>query len=445
MNNTDFIAGPDTGASLSVVLPLAFVAVFMAFACWTLLAVMGVHMKQMLGLSSTGFGLLLATPILAGGLLAVPMGYLIEARGGRWVILGCLAGLSLVLAALMLMQSYLGLLFVATGLGLSGGLFISGLHYVVSHSATHRMGVAMGCCGAGVIGAGFSYLAVPLIHEAFRWQIAPMAYILILGITMALVYLLTDPEDLSEPDPFESSEPGSDLWPGLLGSFCLSYSVLFGGFVALALWLPDYLSAQHELSLKKAAGLAILFIVPGALAQIPGGWLADRLGPQRIIRWTLVISLALLLVLSYPPMHLAVTGVEQVYLVEFRLPVSVVVAMLMLLSTAMGLGLGGLLRQLYDYFPQHVGIAGGFMLLAACLLTFALPLLFGLGNDLVGIRSIAFMLLFVVTGLALVVSECTARSEERRVLLARCRADKLSSRHVPVAQAGVTKDDVSLV
>ncbi|WP_166258149.1 MFS transporter [Marinobacter salicampi] len=445
MNNSEPIAGPDTDAPLSVVLPLAFVAVFMAFACWTLLAVMGVHMKQMLALSSTSFGLLLATPILSGGLLAVPMGFLIEARGGRQVILGCLAGLSLVLVILMLVKSYLGLLFVATGLGLSGGLFISGLHYVVGHSATHRMGVAMGCCGAGVIGAGFSYLAVPLIHEAFRWQVAPMAYILILGITMALIYLLTDPEGLADMNKAESSEPGSDLWPGLLGSFCLSYSVLFGGFVALALWLPDYLSAQHELSLKKAAGLAILFIVPGALAQIPGGWLADRLGPQRIIRWTLLVCLGLLLVLSYPPMDLAVTGVEQVYLVEFRLPVSAVVAMLMLLSTAMGLGLGGLLRQLYDFFPRHIGIAAGFMLLAACLLTFALPLLFGLGNDLVGIRSIAFMLLFVVTGMALVVSECTARSEERRVLLARCRARKLSSAHAPVAQPAMPEDDIRLI
>jgi NNP family nitrate/nitrite transporter-like MFS transporter len=436
------LAGPSAGAPLSVVLPLAFVAVFMAFACWTLLAVMGVHMKQMLALSSTGFGLLLATPVLAGGLLAVPLGFVIEARGGRQVILGCLAGLSLVLVALMLVQSYFGLLLVATGLGLSGGLFISGLHYVVSHSATHRMGAAMGCCGAGMIGGGFSYLLVPLIHEAFRWQVAPMAYLLMLVITMALIYLLTDPEDISDGEPGKAPGSDSELWPRLLGSFCLSYSVLFGGFVALALWLPDYLASQHELSLKQGAGLAILFIVPGALAQVPGGWLADKLGPKRVIRWALLACLGLLLGLPYPPMHLSITGYERTYPVELNLPVPAVIAMLMLLGTAMGLGLGGLLRQLYDFFPQHVGIAGGFMLMAACLLSFALPLLFGLGNDIVGIRSIAFMLLFMVTGVALIVSERASRAEERRVLLAQCRVRKISSRSAQSRNLQLTKDDI---
>ncbi len=191
--NQQPLAGSNADAHLSVVLPLVFMAVFMAFACWTLLAVMGMYMKQILSLSSTSFGLLLATPVLTAGLFAVPLGFVAEVRGGRQVILGCLVGLSLVMIALMLVQSYLGLILVATGLGLSGALFTGSLHYVVHHSAAHRMGVAMGCGGAGMLGVGFSYVSVPLIHEAFRWQVAPMAYLLMLVITIALVCLLTDP------------------------------------------------------------------------------------------------------------------------------------------------------------------------------------------------------------------------------------------------------------
>ena len=399
--------------SLTVVLPLAFVAVFMAFACWTLLAVMGVHLKETLALTSTAFGLLLATPVLAGGLMAIPLGLAVQAYGGRKVILCCLAGLSLVLASLMLVESYAGLLFVAGGLGLSAGLFISGLNYVVSHSPVARIGLALGCCGSGMSGAAFSYLAVPLIHEAYSWQAAPLAYVLVLCLTMVLILLLTERDPPSGRIP-ELRQAVKALRRSHLSAFGLNYSVLFGGFMALALWLPDYLSAQYDIALRQAASLAMMFIIPGALAQIAGGSLADSVGPRRVLRWALAACLLALLVLSYPPMSLSIRGIDEVYLLEFRLPLVVAMGLLIVLSGVMGVGLGSLLRQLYDIFPNSVGIAGGATLLMACGAAFALPLLFGVANDLVGVRNIAFMLLFGMILVALVVSEWIGHIEERQ-------------------------------
>lgn len=407
---------PGTGTSLTIALPLAFVAVFMAFACWTLLAISGVHLKQSLGLSSTEFGLLVGAPILVSGLLALPLGLLVRALGGRLVILGCLGGVSLDLALLMQVESYAGMLFVAAGLGLSVGLFISALHYVVTQTSPECIGLALGCCGAGMSGAGFSYLVVPLIHEAYRWQAAPMAYILILGVTLALILVLTEPDD-----PIKRTAP---VKPTMLAiryahprSFGVNYSVLFGGFVALVLWLPDYLSAQYDLSLKASAMLATLFVGAGAVAQIVGGALADRQGSARVLRWALLGALAVLLVFSYPDMQLEVKGVDTVYEIDLKLPLALAVVLLTFLGGVMGLGLGSLLRQLYAEFPRSIGIGGGATLSAACFMAFLLPLLFGLGNDLTGIRSIAFMLLFGLSLISLAISEWTTRLDERERLM----------------------------
>jgi NNP family nitrate/nitrite transporter-like MFS transporter len=414
MNPTAPTSGTNT--SLSVALPLAFVAVFMAFACWTLLAVSGVHLKQSLGLSSTEFGLLVGAPILVSGLLALPFGLLVRAIGGRLVIVGCLAGVSLVLVVLMQVQSYSAMVSVAGGLGLSIGLFISALRYVVTQASPAHMGVALGCCGAGISGAGFSYLVVPLIHEAYRWQVAPMAYILILGLTLVLTLVLTDSDRPPVPRP--------PVKPTMLAiryahprSFGVNYSILFGGFVALILWLPDYLSAQYDLSLKTSAMLATLFVGAGAVAQIFGGALADQHGTPQVLRWALLAALALLLVFSYPHMQLEIKGVDTVYELELKLPLALAVVLLTFLGAAMGLGLGGLLRQLYHEFPRSIGIGGGATLSAACFLAFVLPLLFGLGNDLAGVRSIAFMLLFGMTLISLGISEWTIRVDERERLM----------------------------
>lgn len=411
---------PAADTSLTVVLPLAFVAVFMAFACWTLLAVMGVHLKETLALTSTAFGLLLATPLLAGGLMAIPLGLAVQAYGGRKVILWCLAGLSLVLASLMLVESYAGMLFVAGGLGLSAGLFISGLNYVVSHSPISRMGLALGCCGSGMSGAAFSYLAVPLIHEAYSWQAAPLAYVVVLCLTMVLILLLTDPDPPSGRIP-ELRQSIKAFRRSHLSAFGLNYSVLFGGFIALALWLPDYLSAHYGIPLRQSASLAMMFILPGAVAQIAGGWLADSAGPHRVLRWAMVACLLALLVLSYPPMSLSVRGIDEIYNIKIRLPLTVSMGLLILLSSVMGIGLGSLLRQLYDIFPNTVGIAAGATLLMACMAAFTLPLLFGVANDLVGVRNIAFMLLFGMTLVALVVSEWVGRMEERQRIMEETR------------------------
>ena len=56
------------------VLSMNTLAFTINFAVWTMFSVIGIKIKGELGLSETEFGLLIATPILTGSLVRLPLG-----------------------------------------------------------------------------------------------------------------------------------------------------------------------------------------------------------------------------------------------------------------------------------------------------------------------------------------------------------------------------------
>jgi len=58
---------------VSVVASSTF-AFTICFAVWMMFAVIGIPIKQSLGLNETQFGLLAATPVLTGSLIRLPLG-----------------------------------------------------------------------------------------------------------------------------------------------------------------------------------------------------------------------------------------------------------------------------------------------------------------------------------------------------------------------------------
>ncbi len=67
------------------VLTMNTVAFAVNFAVWTMFSVIGIKIKEELGLSETEFGLLVATPILTGSLVRLPLGLMTDRFGGRIV------------------------------------------------------------------------------------------------------------------------------------------------------------------------------------------------------------------------------------------------------------------------------------------------------------------------------------------------------------------------
>ena len=56
------------------VLTSSTVAFTVCFMIWMMFAVLGIPIKQKLGLNETEFGILAATPVLSGSLIRVPLG-----------------------------------------------------------------------------------------------------------------------------------------------------------------------------------------------------------------------------------------------------------------------------------------------------------------------------------------------------------------------------------
>ncbi len=406
-------------ASLVVVLPLALTGFAIAAACWTLFAVAGVHLRQELQLTSFQFGVLLAMPMAVSALLAVPAGLAARRVGARAVMLFCLAGLAVSMALLLLAGSYTSYLVIAGGLGLAGGFYSAGLQFVTHQCRRRRLGLVLGIFGAGVTGAGFNYYLVPLFHEAFSWHGVPLAYLIVILLVFVLLMLLTSEEDAAaEPDRTEAL-------PALLSEFrarrswalCGYFGIVAGGFFALALWLPDYLSAQFGLPVMSGARLAQWFVIPGALAQVLGGGLSDRFGSGRVVSRSLGLCLLALFVLSYPPMTLFVRGVETIIELEFALPMMAEGVCVVLLGCAMGCAMGALQRQVILDNAHAAAFVAGVLLVAACSVAFVLPVVFGAVNHWLGIRSAVFMILFVLLAVCLLLYARDSRRQERERLL----------------------------
>ncbi|TBW55725.1 MFS transporter [Marinobacter halodurans] len=409
----------DTLLSLTGILLPTYVAFFVAFGCWTLLAVIGVHIRTQLNLSDVEFGTLLALPVLSGGLLAIPAGIATQRFGTRRVMLGCLAGLVPVLASLGRVESLWGYLLVACGLGLAGGTFSAGLQFISSRAPPQHRGLVLSLFSTGMLGAGFNYYLVSLIHEAYSWRSVSTAYIILLVLVTILYALLT------ESDPPAAHRSGQSriranlslLLQADVQLLCVLFALSGGGILALTLWLPDFISASLGLPFNTGALLAMGFIVPASLCQVPGGWLADRLGAVPVLRRALTAALLPGLLLSYPNMSLDVEGATHILHLQFGWSIMVEVGLIALLGMLLGVAFGSLLRLLVELQPDHVAFTAGLALLSGCLSGFLLPLLFAMANQWIGVRSAAFMLLFGFSALTLLALNLHSRRHMRHRLL----------------------------
>ena len=402
-------------ASLLLVLPLALTGFIIAAACWTLFAVVGVALRNDLQLNEFQFGLLLAMPMAVSALLAVPAGFFARTFGARKVMLWCLLGLALSMALVFFADSFAGYIFAAGGLGLAGGFYSAGLQFVTLHCRPQRLGLVLGLFGAGITGAGFNYYLVPLLHQAFSWQGVPLAYGIVLLLVLALFLMLTEPDAHAELFVSGPAALGK-YWAAGVWRLCGYFAVIAGSFFALALWLPDYLSSRSGLPVGLGAQQALWFILPGALAQIAGGALADRLGSNRVCVYALILALMALFVLSYPPMTLSIQGVGRSYQIEILLPRLWEGGVMIALGSALGAAMGALQRMIILESREAAAVVAGILLLGAFSVAFILPLIFAAINEWLNVRSAVFMLLFIMLAVCALLFARDGRRRERHLL-----------------------------
>ena len=388
-------------------LGLSTFAFTICFAVWTIFAIIGIQIKQDLGLNDTQFGLLVGTPILTGSLVRLMLGIWTDQYGGRLLFPLTMVASALSTFLLSYADSYLMMLVAALGLGLAGGGFAVGVAYVSKWYPQDRQGSALGFFGMGNVGAALTKFVAPWVMVALGWQAVAQIWAGELALVAVLFFLFAkDDPDLAarklsgeKPKPLkEQLEPlkNEQVW-----RFSLYYFFVFGAFVALALWLPKYLIEVYGVDIKVAGMLAATFSLSASLFRAYGGVLSDRYGARKIMYATFGVAMVLLFMLSYPATDYTVHGIKGD--IHFSTSMSLVpfVLTVFVLGFFMSLGKAAVYKHIPVYYPDHVGSVGGLVGLVGGLGGFVLPIVFGAVSDLTGIWTSCFMVLFALVAVAL--------------------------------------------
>ena len=158
----------------------------MNFAVWTMFSIIGIRIKEELGLSEAQFGLMVALPILTGSLVRLPLGLITDRFGGRRVFFIHMLLVAIPIYGLAFATLYWHYLVLGLFVGLAGGSFAVGIAYTSSWFEKERQGTAMGIFGAGNAGAAITNLVAPMIVVAFGWRMVPQIYSVAMLVTALL-------------------------------------------------------------------------------------------------------------------------------------------------------------------------------------------------------------------------------------------------------------------
>ncbi len=388
-------------------LAISTVAFTVCFAVWTIFSIIGIKIKQNLGLNDSQFGLLVATPILTGSLSRIFLGIWTDQFGGRIVFFCLMITTAIAVWLLSTVSSYEMYLLAALGVGFAGGSFAVGIAYVSRWYEREKQGTALGVFGMGNVGAAVTNFGAPFLLVAYGWENVAKIYAVVLFV-MAFVFWFSTEED---PLTKARKERGEKVKPALMQieplkhlrvwRFATYYFFVFGGYVALALWLPRYYMGVYDLEIQTAGMLAAAYALPGSVFRAFGGWLSDKVGARKVMYITFISSLVCLFFMSYPSTNYSINGIEGP--IEFSITIGLVpfVMLTILLGFSMSLGKAAVYKHIPVYYPDHVGSVGGLVGLIGGMGGFVLPICFGFMNDIIGIWTSCFMVMFAIVAISL--------------------------------------------
>ncbi|MEZ5862944.1 MAG: MFS transporter [Geminicoccaceae bacterium] len=247
-------------------------------------SIIGIQIKQELGLGETEFGLLVGLPILTGSLSRIFLGIWTDQYGGRIVYVAVMVLAAIATLLLTFADTYVMTLVAALGVGLAGGSFAVGIAYVSRWYPTRSRAPRSASSASAMSGPRSPSSAAPFVLVAFGWQMVANVWAIGLLIMAAVFWFTTSDDPVLAARRRRGEKPRGtllELTPLArlqVWRFALYYFFVFGGFVALALWLPHYLIDVYGLSIE-SAGMIAAFTRSGVLFRAYGH-LSDRYGAR---------------------------------------------------------------------------------------------------------------------------------------------------------------------
>ncbi|HQR50411.1 MAG TPA: nitrate/nitrite transporter [Methylophilaceae bacterium] len=379
---------------------LSFTVCFMV---WMMFAVIGIPIKATLGLNETQFGILVATPVLTGSLIRLPLGMWTDKFGGRVVFFVLM--LSTIIPIWFISRCTEFWQFLVTGLfvGVAGGSFTVGIAYCARWFPKNRQGLAMGIFGAGNTGAAVTKLVAPSIVVAYGWAMVPQVYAAIMTVTALLFWFFTYSDPAHKVDKAVTMrEQLATLKDPRVWKYSQYYSIVFGGYVALALWMTKYYVSEYGFDLKTAALLAAAFSIPGGVLRAIGGHFSDKFGAHTVTWWVLWVALVCLFFLSYPQTDVSIMTVKGPQTFHIGLSAAWFTIIMFTMGIAFAIGKASVFKYISDDYPHNIGVVSGVVGLAGGMGGFLMPVMFGALVDVAVVPSSSFMLMFGIVWVSLI-------------------------------------------
>jgi NNP family nitrate/nitrite transporter-like MFS transporter len=364
----------------------AFFYFDMSFMVWVLLGALAVQMSAELSLNAAQKGFMVALPVLAGALLRVVFGILVDRlKPKRAGIIGqaiVIAGLTT--AWLVGIKSYQGTLLLGLVLGVAGASFAVALPLASRWYPPQYQGIALGIAGAGNSGTVFASLFAPGLAVLVGWNNVLGLAVIPLSLAF-IVYLFAAKDSPATPPPKKFHEYLAVFRMGDAWWFMFFYAVTFGGFVGLASSLAIYFNTDYGLGAVQAGYFTAACVFCGSLVRPIGGALADRIGGIKTLS------------IMYGAAALAL------FFVSFH-PQSVFGALALFASAmfAFGMGNGAVFQLVPQRFRHEIGVMTGLVGMTGGVGGFVLASSLGLSKQLTGHYQAGLLLFAGLAVLALV-------------------------------------------
>lgn len=374
-----------TGNTLQLVLATGAFAI--CFAVFGSVSAMMPILKKNLSLDPVQVSIALAIPVLLGSLGRIPLGMLTDRFGGR-LIFSIVMACSIIPAFLMgYVSSYWQLVLCGFFIGIALASFSVGVGFVSGWYPPARQGFALGVYGAGNIGQSLAAFGSPVLAAAlgFKWGFWTFGCLLLVWLGLFLLRADNAPRRAPAKSLGEIMKPLRD---GKSWVLSLYYFLTFGGFVAMAIYLPIFLTELFKLTPRDAGFRTAGFVVLATLMRPIGGMLADKIGGRRILLWVFPITAAMAIFMACPSIVTFTIGALG-------------------MAAVIGLGNGAVFKLVPEYFPQSVGAVTGLVGAAGGLGGFFPPLVLGAVRQATGAFTWGFIFLAVFAVICLIVARRT--------------------------------------